>query len=109
MPGSTPDPTGKKPELEVPAFHIPAELSPRSERSSINTSRKAPSLLRVNSSGQGALRQTADGLVMHPNMNSTGEEAGDSGAKKASGSHVMSWMTYDGDGDGDGYGSGPVQ
>lgn len=97
MPGSTPDPIGKHPELEVLAFHIPAELSPNTERSSINTPRKTPSPPRVNSSGQGGLRQTADGSVMHPNLDSTGNEAGGQAKNKTGHSHVMSWMTYDGD------------
>lgn len=97
MPGTTPDPIGTQPELEVPAFHVPAELSPNAQRSSINTPRNTPGPSRVNSSGQGGLRQTADGSVMHPNLDLTGEEAGGDGAKKARGSHVMSWMNYDGD------------
>lgn len=97
MPGSTPDPTGNKPELEVPAFHVPAELSLDSERSSINIPRK-PSPSRVNSSGQGGLRETADGSVMHPNLNSAGGEAGGQGGLKSGNSHVMSWMSYEGDG-----------
>lgn len=97
LPGTTPDPIGTQPELEVPAFHVPAELSPNAQRSSINTPRNTPGPSRVNSSGQGGLRQTADGSVMHPNLDLTGEEAGDDGAKKAMGSHVMSWMNYDGD------------
>ena len=102
MPGSTPDPTGNKPELEVPAFHVPAELSLDSARSSINLPRKAPSPSRVNSSGQGGLRETADGSVMHPNLNSAGGEAGGHDGLKSGSSHVMSWMNYEGDG------SGPV-
>lgn len=97
MLGSTPDPIGKQPELEVPAFHIPAELPPNAERSSINTPGQTPSPSRVNSSGQGGLRQTADGSVMHPNLD------GGHGGKKTGESHVMSWMSYDGDG------SSPVQ
>ncbi len=103
MPGSMPNPIGRQPELEVPAFHIPAELSLDTERSSINTPRKTPSPSRVNSSSQGSLRQTADGSVMHPNLAMTGGEAGGNGARKTGNNHVMSWMSYDGDG------SGPVQ
>lgn len=102
MPGSTPDPTGNKPELEVPAFHVPAELSLDSERSSINTPRKSPNPSRVNSSGKGGLRETADGSVMHPNLNLAGGETGGHGGLKVGNSHVMSWMNYEGDG------SGPV-
>ena len=96
LPGSMPDPIGKRPELEVPAFHIPAELSPNTQRSLVNTPRQAPSPSRVNSSGQGGLRQTADGSVMHPNLGLTGGEAGGHGAKEYRGSHVMSWMDYGG-------------
>ena len=97
MLGSMPDSTGKQPELEVPAFHIPAELSLNAERSPINIPWKTPSPLRVNSSGQGSLRQTADGSVMHPNLVMTGGETGGHGAKKTGKNHVMSWMNYDGD------------
>lgn len=82
-PGSTPDLIGGHAELEVPAFHIPAELSPNPERSSINTPRR---------------RLTADGPLMHPNLDSAGEESGGHGAIKAGNSHVLSWMNYDGDG-----------
>ena len=99
MPGTTPDPTSTQAELEVPALPVPAELSPSPEPSLINTLRKSSSPSRVNSSGQGDLRQTADGSVMHPNLNSRREEAGSRGAKKAGKSHVMNWMTYDGDED----------
>lgn len=103
MLGSMPDPTGKQPELEVPAFHTPAELSLNAERSSINVPRKTPSPSRVNSSGQGGLRQTADGSVMHPNLVMTAGETGGHGAKKTGNNHVMSWMSYDGDESGPGY------
>ncbi|KAL9133215.1 MAG: hypothetical protein Q9175_005609 [Cornicularia normoerica] len=88
MPGLMPDPIGKQPELEVPAFHIPAELSPSPERSLINIPRR---------------RQTADGPVMHPNLSLTGVQAGGHGAKRMGNSHVMSWMSYYGDE------SGPVR
>ena len=98
LPGPTLDPTGKQPELEVPAFHIPAELSLYTQRSSINTPRQTPSPPKVNTSGQGDLRQTTDGSVMHPNLGLTGAEAGGLGAKKTGMSHVTSWMSYEGNG-----------
>lgn len=98
MPGSSPDPTGKQPELEVPAFHIPAELSLSTERSLINTPRPSPSPSIVNSSGEGGLHQTADGSVMHPNLDWAGGEAGGRGGKKGGDRHVVSWMNYDGNG-----------
>ena len=99
MPGPLHNPIGSQSELEVPLFRSPVELSPQPERSLINTPRQTPNLSRVSSSSQGSLRQTADGSVMHPNLNSTGGEVGGYDAKKA-GSHVMSWMSYDGDGSG---------
>ena len=104
MPASTPDPIGKQPELEVPAFHTPVELSLNAERSSINKPRQSSSSPSpANNSGQGALRQTAD-AVMHPNMNmAKGDGGGSPSALTNEDRHVMSWMSYDGDG------SGPVR
>ena len=99
---SAPDGTEGRPELEVPAFHIPVELSPQPERSLINIPRQVPGSSRVDSSSEGGLEQTADGPVMHPNLD-LGEETGEPGVRSIGGSHIMSWMSYDGDG----YGSGP--
>ena len=99
---SAPDATGVQPELEVPAFHSPVELSPQTERSLINIPRQVPSSSRVNSSSEGGLEQMADEPVMHPNLDLSGE-MGEPGVRSTGGSHIMSWMSYDGDG----YGSGP--
>ena len=99
---SASDATGGQPELEVPAFHSPVELSPQTERSLINIPRQVPSPSRVNSSSEGGLEQTADGPVMHPNLD-LGGEIGEPGVRSRGGSHIMSWMSYEGDG----YGSGP--
>ena len=98
--GSTSDPTGRQPEIEVPAFHSPVELSPKTERSLIDFPRQTPSLSSAMSSSQGGLRQTADGSVMFSNMSLAGEEVGGDGAKNIGGGHVMSWMSYDGHGPG---------
>ena len=99
---SAPDATGGQPELEVPAFHSPVELSPQTERSLINIPRQVPSSSRVNSSIEGGLEQSADEPVMHPNLDLRGE-IGEPGVRSTGGSHIMSWMSYDGDG----YSSGP--
>ena len=96
------DATGGQPELEVPAFHSPVELSPQPERSLINIPRHVPSSSRVNSSSEGGLEKTADGPVMHPNLDLRGD-VGEPGVRSTGGSHIMSWMSYDGDG----YSSGP--
>ena len=96
------DGTGGQPELEVPTFHIPVELSPQTERSLINIPRHVPSSSRVDSSSEGGLEQTADGAVMHPNLD-LGGDIGEPGVRSTGGSHIMSWMSYDGDG----YSSGP--
>ena len=97
------DATGRQHELEVPRFHSPVELSPKPEHSLTNHPRQIPSPSRVNSSGQVGLERAADEPVMHANLDSMGEGAGEPVSGKTGGSHVMSWMSYDGDG----YGSGP--
>ena len=99
---SAPDATRGQPELEVPAFHSPVELSPKTERSLINIPRQIPSSSRMNSSSEGNLEQTADGPMMHPNLDLRGE-IGEPSVRSTGGSHIMSWMSYDGDG----YASGP--
>lgn len=101
---SVSDATGGQPELEVPAFHSPVELSPQTERSLINIPRQVTSSSRVNSSTDGGLEQTADEPVMHPNLDlSLRREIGEPSVRSTGGSHIMSWMSYDGDG----YSSGP--
>ena len=99
---SASDATVGQPELAVPAFHSPVELSPQTERCLINIPRQGPSSSRVNSSSEGGLKQTADRPLMHPNLDLSGE-IGEPGIRSIGGSHIMSWMSYDGDG----YGSGP--
>ena len=99
---SVSDATVGQPELEVPAFHTPVELSPQTERSLINIPRQGPSSSKVNISSEGGLEQTADRPLMHSNLDLRGE-IGEPGVRSTEGSHIMSWMSYDGDG----YGSGP--
>ena len=82
-PGAIPEQIGGHTELEAPAFHIPAELSPNPERSPINTPRR---------------RLTVDGPLMHSNLDFAGEESGGHGATNAGNNHVLSWMNYDGEG-----------
>ena len=101
--GPTPDATGRQPELEASALHSPAELPLKTEHFSINIPGQFSGPSKENSSGQSSLQQTADGPVMHPNLDLIDGEIGDASAKKQGGSHIMSWMNYDGDG----YGSGP--
>ena len=100
MAGPTADPSSKEHELEVPASHSPMELSPSNERLLINIPQQTPKPSRVNSSGQGIVEQMTDGPVMHPNLDLMGEEVRGHGAPKTGGSHIMSWMSYDGEGSG---------
>lgn len=100
----TPDATGRQPEHEASAFHSPAELPLKTEHSLINIPGQFSGWSnKENSSGQSSLEQTADGPVMHPNLDLIEGEIGDVSAKRPGGSHIMSWMSYDGGG----YGSGP--
>ena len=100
MAGSTSDPSRREHELEVPASHSPMELSPSIERLLINIPQQKPNPSRVNSSGQSIVERMVDGPVMHPNLDLMGEEVSGHGAPKAGGSHIMSWMSYDGEGSG---------
>lgn len=101
--GLMPDATGRQPELEAFASHNAAELPLKTEHSLINIPGQFSGPSKENSSGQSSLQQRADGPVMHPNLDLIDGEIGDPSAKKQGGSHIMSWMSYDGDG----YGSGP--
>lgn len=101
--GPTADATGRQPELETSGHRSPAEPAIKTEHSLTNIPDQFPRPSKENSSGQSSLQPIADRPVMHPNLDLTEGEIGDLGAQRQGPSHIMSWMSYDGDG----YSSGP--
>lgn len=84
------------PELSGEPAASVLELSPRPDRSAINTPKRAsvPAFDHMESNAV-KTTQATEGFAMHPNLDPTMPSPTSEGREAGNRKHVMSWMDYD--------------